>query len=113
METSIRRVLTAEGTATVAVAGEIDFTNADEVSGCIEGAVAEWEPSLVRVDLEHATFIDSTGLGALIAGYRAATGVDCVFEVVNVSPSFHRVLDVTGLCDLFGLPALRGSDFAI
>jgi anti-sigma B factor antagonist len=113
METSIRRTLDDDGTVVVAVAGEIDFTNADDVARCIEEAVTEWQPPLVRVDLRHAAFIDSTGLGALITGYRAATECDVAFTVVNASAGFQRVLAVTGLCELFGPAVADESDIAI
>jgi anti-sigma B factor antagonist len=113
METSILRSMTTDGTALVVVAGEVDFTNADEVSDCIAAAVAQWQPAAVRVDLARASFIDSTGLGALIAGYRVVSEADALFSVVNVRPSFLRVLEVTGLCEMFGLSAERDSDVAI
>jgi anti-sigma B factor antagonist len=55
------------------------------------------------VDLKKATFMDSTGLGALIEGYRAATEGASRFAVTNPTPTLRRVLTVTGLCELFGL----------
>jgi anti-sigma B factor antagonist len=103
MDSSITRSLEADGAAVVAVVGEIDFSNADELAGCVRDAVTEWSPPMVRVDLRGANFIDSTGLGALIEGYRAAIGIEARFLVVNPTPAFRRVLDVTGLCDFFGL----------
>ena len=103
METPSESLLDGDGTATVTVRGEIDFSNADEVAQAIRDAVAEWAPAVVRVDLKEATFIDSTGLGALIEGYRVATEVECRFLVTNPTVGFRRVLTVTGLCELFGL----------
>ncbi|MCO8277402.1 STAS domain-containing protein [Actinoplanes sp. TRM 88003] len=103
MDSSITRSLDADGSAVVTVVGEIDFSNADELAGCVREAVTEWSPATVRVDLRSATFIDSTGLGALIEGYRAAGEIEARFLVVDPTPAFRRVLDVTGLCDFFGL----------
>jgi anti-sigma B factor antagonist len=103
MENAILSIRDDDGTATVSVLGEIDFANADEVSQGIRDAIMEWAPPAILVDLKDATFIDSTGLGALIEGYRAAVEGECRFVVVNPTRSFHRVLTVTGLCDLFGL----------
>ena len=106
MEAPSESLLADDGTATVTVRGEIDFSNADEVARAIRDAVAEWVPPVVRVDLKDATFIDSTGLGALIEGYRAATEVDCRFVVTNPTSGLRRVLTVTGLCELFGVAEL-------
>ena len=103
MENPIRSALSDDGTATVTVLGEIDFSNADEVSQSIRDAVTVWAPPTIEVDLKDATFIDSTGLGALIEGYRATIEGESRFVVVNPTKSFRRVLSVTGLCDLFGL----------
>ena len=116
MTSAVRSRLADDGSAVVAVSGEIDFTNADEVARGIEDAVAQWSPPTVRVDLHSATFIDSTGLGALIGGYRAACELGARFVVVNPTSSFRRVLAVTGLCELFNIAdgaASVGEDIAI
>jgi anti-sigma B factor antagonist len=60
----------------------------------------------------NASFIDSTGLGALIEGYRAATDARTRFVVTNPSPSFRRVLSVTGLCELFGMEDGQSADLS-
>ncbi|MFI5934872.1 STAS domain-containing protein [Actinoplanes sp. NPDC051494] len=93
----------ANGTAAVSLSGEIDYANSDEVAQGLRDAVAQWSPEEIRVDLSGATFIDSTGLGALIEGYRAATTAGCRFVVTNPSDSFRRVLTVTGMIELFGM----------
>lgn len=103
MESSILSALADDGTAVVTVQGEIDFSNAGELAERLCGAVTEWSPEVVCVDLRDATFIDSTGLGALIEGYRAAVARQRRFIVVNPTPAFRRVLTVTGLDDFFGL----------
>jgi len=105
MEHPTESTLGDDGTASVTVLGEIDFSNADEIAQAFRDAVVQWSPPVLQVDLGAATFIDSTGLGALIEGYRAATERNSRFAVVNVSPSFRRVLTVTGLCELFGMSA--------
>ena len=99
----IQITIHGDRSVTVTVRGEIDFANCDDVSGSIREALTEAAPHVLRVDLENATFIDSTGLGALIEGYRAAADADTRSEVVHPSAGFRRVLIVTGLCELFGL----------
>ncbi len=102
MENPIRSEV-VDGTALMTVLGEIDFSNADDVAAGLRAAVAEWSPEELRIDLAEATFVDSSGLGALIEGYRAAVEAGCRFVVVNPSDSFRRVLSVTGLTELFGM----------
>jgi anti-sigma B factor antagonist len=103
MENAIRTTLADDGTVTVTVSGEIDFSNSGEVASGLRDAVTDWSPEFVEVDLRDATFIDSTGLGALIEGYRAAVAAGIGFRVINPSDTFRRVLTVTGLSDFFGL----------
>jgi anti-sigma B factor antagonist len=92
-----------DGCVTATLRGEIDFTNSDEIGAHLRDLVAEGSPLMLRVDLKEATFIDSTGLGALLEGYQAAIEADCAFTVVNPSLTFRRVLTVTGLTEIFGL----------
>ncbi|MDR7279672.1 STAS domain-containing protein [Catenuloplanes atrovinosus] len=87
----------------VRVAGEIDYTNSGEMAGEIWNVLARHSPAAIRVDLAEASFIDSTGLGALVGGYRAAAEAGCAFTVAAPSPAFRRVLTITGLTDLFGV----------
>ncbi|BCY05177.1 STAS domain-containing protein [Actinoplanes sp. L3-i22] len=109
MDNSIRTTLADDGAVTVTVVGEIDFSNSDEVAEAIRDAIADWSPPTVHVDLRDATFIDSTGLGALIEGYRAATESNVRYLVINPSPTFRRVLTVTGLSEFFGLTEMLES----
>lgn len=102
MDMSVGRNLMGDGTAVVTITGEIDFTNADEVAAGIDRAVSEWQPPALRIDLAAASFIDSTGLGALIAGYQTVAESGAAFRVVNASAAFLRVLTVAGLAEVFG-----------
>ncbi|HWS35904.1 MAG TPA: STAS domain-containing protein [Actinoplanes sp.] len=118
METSLRTTATDDGAVTVTVIGEVDFSNSDEVAQGLHDAITDWSPQLLLVDLADATFIDSTGLGSLIEGYRTASEHGTDFRVINPSDTFRRVLSVTGLSDFFGLigsdgleiDGLEGSD---
>lgn len=48
------------------------------------------------VDLLYVTFIDSTGLGALVAGYRVARGVGVPFTIRQPSPFLETQLREVG-----------------
>jgi anti-sigma B factor antagonist len=103
MANLVHSTLADDETVVVTVLGEVDFSNCDDVAQGIQDAVTRWTPSTVCVDLKAATFIDSTGLGALIEGYRVTAAIEGRFVVINPTAGFRRVLTVTGLCDLFGL----------
>jgi anti-anti-sigma factor len=90
------------GLALVTVEGEVDLTTADELREAIVGAIGEWLPKEIQVNLAAVPFMDSMGISALIAGYRAATAADAVFRVVEPSRGLTSLLEITGLLDVFG-----------
>jgi anti-sigma B factor antagonist len=67
----VRTDARADGTAVVHLAGRLDLQSAPDVKQRLVQAVAEGHRLLV-VDLGEVSFIDSSGLGALIGGLKAA-----------------------------------------
>jgi anti-sigma B factor antagonist len=83
--------------------GEIDFTNAANLTTAIRAAVADERPARVRVDLAEVTFVDSSGIGVLVSSMRAAGEVGAGFVVEHPIPNVFEQLRITGLLDAFGL----------
>lgn len=81
---------------TVAIKGELDAFTAPRVRKLVDRLVDGSALKLV-FDLRDTTFVDSTGLGALIGASRRAAERD--MEVVLDRPSAHvfRVLELTGV----------------
>jgi anti-anti-sigma factor len=53
--------------------------------------------SLVVIDLDQVTYMDSSGLGAIHAARRMAIKDGGTLIVCRPSPMVHRVLEITGL----------------
>jgi anti-anti-sigma factor len=87
---------------TVRVAGDIDLSTADKLGEALEDAVGRSRE--VRVDLAEVTFLDSTGIRALVQGYRAAQGRGSQFYVVGAQQWVAKVLEVTGVGPLLAPP---------
>jgi stage II sporulation protein AA (anti-sigma F factor antagonist) len=90
-----------DGVLDVVLHGEIDYTNADPVARSAREAVVRARPATVRVDMAEVSFLDSSGIRALILVMKAAQEVGAEFRVGAVT---HRVFDqlrMTGLVDLF------------
>ena len=51
----------------------------------------------IEVDLSQTTFVDSCGLGALIALHKAATARQGQLRLVNPQPSIKQILELTRL----------------
>ena len=85
-----------DGTVVVEVRGEIDVASAERLRQVLNGA-SQGRPAGLVVDLLHVTFIDSTGISALVAGYRAAHSVGVHFAIRRPSPIVLAQLHQTGV----------------
>jgi anti-sigma B factor antagonist len=81
------------------VAGEIDTATAP----AFEAAMADHllDHGGLVVDLAAVSFMDSTGLSALVEAQRRAEGERIVLR--GASPMIRRLLEITGLHDVFEL----------
>ena len=57
------------------------------------------------LDLSDVTFVDSSGLSALVNGHADATGAGVRFVVDNPTPLCVRLFEATGLTELLLRPA--------
>lgn len=84
-----------------AVQGEIDADNcADLGNSLIEGSEG---PATFVVDLAELTFIDSSGIAELLRVSKTAEERGQQFQLRRPTPAVHRVLEITGLLEHFGL----------
>ncbi len=88
----------------VQVRGEIDLATAPELEARVLQAF-DGGPSSIVLDLDGLTFIDSSGLRALVALSKAAGDRGALLTLRNVPRHAQRVLELTGLSDFFGPPA--------
>jgi anti-sigma B factor antagonist len=86
--------------AEVKVSGEVDI----HTCGALEKTLtdlADESVNVVTVDLGHVSFIDSSGLRALVVGHKALQDRGGSLVIVNPSTATARLLEVTGLDGLF------------
>ena len=90
------------GTATVSLRGEVDVLTVDQVRVALGEALAAG-PSEIVVDLTDLTFIDSTGLGALIFGFQRARDRGVRFRLAHPSRAVHQILVLSGFLEVVEL----------
>ncbi len=105
----VRTQLVTEDTVIVEVHGPLEAQTVDALRSVLLDAIARYQPTQIAVDLRDVPFMDSIGVGTLVAGSNAAREVGGVLAVRSPSPFVHRLLHITGLTELFGLPALADS----
>jgi anti-anti-sigma factor len=88
-----------DGIATIVLVGEFDMSCAAHFWVAVSEALAT-RPQSVTVEARGLTFIDSSGLQALIRAREATEEAGVVFHVREPSPVLRRVVEVTGTVDL-------------
>jgi anti-sigma B factor antagonist len=84
-------------TVHVLLTGEIDLAAVPAVTRGIQRALANQGRRIV-INLDAVTFLDSSGLGAIVAGYRDAVRQGVGFSIGPPAvPAVARVLELTGL----------------
>jgi len=69
----------------------------DQVRAILPGSLA-----VIEIDLGDTRFVDSSGLGALFAVYRAATQCDgLILRLLNPRPEIQQLLELTQMQQLF------------
>ncbi|GAA2583033.1 hypothetical protein GCM10010435_70990 [Winogradskya consettensis] len=93
-----------DGAIVVDVRGMLDAATVDALRNALVGTLHGQRPTMMIVDLTYVTFMDSMGVGALVAGYNAARETGTRFLLRNPSEFVHHQLRITGLTEMFGLP---------
>jgi anti-anti-sigma factor len=93
-----------DGGTVVTVVGEIDSSNCDRLQDLLHERAGSGRPGAVDIDLGGVTFIDSSGLRALLVGQQAINAADGSMRVTNASDNVRRLFEITGLTDRLGTP---------
>lgn len=81
--------------ATVTLEGSLDQHSSAAFRECVDEALGV-RPALVAVDARGLTFVDATGLAALVRARRAANEAGVVFRVSDASPALRYVAEEAG-----------------
>jgi anti-sigma B factor antagonist len=93
----------ADAIVRVALRGEIDAPRTDEILREIRWAIEKHRPRVVSVDLSDVTFIDTSGLGALVNAMQASRDAGADYRVVQVPDPVRAKMRMTGLLDVLDL----------
>jgi anti-sigma B factor antagonist len=84
------------GTIRVTVRGDVDMTCSDRLTEALRAAARLGPARRLVVDLDRVTFLDSTGIGALVAGRHEATANRIGYQVINTHGIVARILTISG-----------------
>jgi anti-anti-sigma factor len=100
---------TADGGVRLAVGGEIDISTVDPLADALTEIIRDRRPVRLDVDFAEVTFLDSSGVAALVAAWRSASADRIGFAVVNCDPNVLRVLEITGMVQALTASAATGA----
>jgi anti-anti-sigma factor len=103
-------VSSAEGDVpVVALRGELDFEEAASFGRVLEELRADGKREVI-VDLSDLTFIDSSGISALVGAARAAAAEQGTLVVAAPTAHVQRVFDIVKLSELVAVePSLESA----
>jgi anti-sigma B factor antagonist len=87
------------GFRVVSVGGEVDLSWSPQLRKAILDALATKKP--VAVNLSQVSYIDSSGIAALVEGFQQARGKNQRFALVAISSAVRAVLELARLDRVF------------
>ena len=91
------KLYTEEKRVTACLIGEIDHHGAGALREEIDGMLKRVRPDTLILDFRDVTFMDSSGIGLVMGGYRLIQEWDGVVEIHNPLPSIKKVMRLAGL----------------
>jgi len=89
-------IVRKEDTVIIKLEGEFDLESAQGFSSAVSDL--QWEDfDKILVDLGAVTFMDSSGLGALLSRYRDVTAAGKDFVITAPSHTIREILGISGL----------------
>jgi anti-anti-sigma factor len=84
----------------VMLAGNLDMAAALQFETRVDALLAAGHVHAVELDLAQVGFVDSAGLGALLAVRERANQLGIDLAITRGSAPVRRILDLTGLADI-------------
>jgi anti-sigma B factor antagonist len=85
--------------ATIVLQGELDTTGVERFVASVVNAL-DTHPESIAIDAHGLTFIDSSGLTALLRSRAAAGTAGVAFRISEQSPELQRAIAHAGIEDL-------------
>ncbi len=82
------------------ISGEIDLYNAPEIKDIINKLIEEMKYNVI-INLEKVSYIDSSGIGALISSLSNLKKYQGGLKIINVYASVRKVFELTKLTSFF------------
>ncbi|WP_433742958.1 anti-sigma F factor antagonist [Falsibacillus pallidus] len=83
--------------------GELDHHTAELLRESASDAIEKYDIRHIILNLEHLSFMDSSGLGVILGRYKQIKQKHGEMVVCAISPSVKRLFDMSGLFKIIRL----------
>jgi len=97
-------IVKRDATIILNVAGEVDVFTAPKLREQLIALVDQGERNII-VELEGVDFLDSTGLGVLVAGLKRVKTHEGTLSIVCTKDRILKIFRITGLTKVFPIHA--------
>jgi anti-sigma B factor antagonist len=95
------------GRIPIILSGDLDQSSAGQLRDAVRAAL-QLRPTVLYLDFASVAFMDSSGLGAIVAAKRWCDDIGCGLRLKALSPAMHHRFQISGLIEMFGLPPSPG-----
>lgn len=91
----------------VSVAGELDLETAPRLRTLVDARLAHTGARHLLLDMAGVSFLDSSGLGAILGRYRTVSGAGGSMGIAGARTGVKRVLKLSGVAQIIRMYASR------
>ena len=81
----------------VCLSGEIDHHSAALIRASIDDVIIQKHPALLTLDFSDVTFMDSSGIGLILARYKFCQNCGTSLYVQGINHQTQKVLNLAGI----------------
>ncbi|WP_312092430.1 anti-sigma F factor antagonist [Niallia sp.] len=87
----------------IRLSGELDHHYAEELRTKATTAIESYNIRHIILNLEHLSFMDSSGLGVILGRYKQIKQLGGEMVICAISPSVQRLFDMSGMFKIMKL----------
>lgn len=80
--------------------GDFDNLTVSQIKPICIALIEKYKPRVVKLDFEEVSFIDSTGIGFVLARYKQLEKMDARLVLCNLSKSNQTLFQMSGVFQL-------------
>lgn len=84
-------------TLKIYISGEIDHHSASLIKDGIDAQILKYCPKTAVMNFEKVTFMDSSGVGLILARYKFAQNCGTNLYVQGINPKTEKILSLAGI----------------